>query len=120
MLLIFAEKAQGQELSVEYTSFLRLADSCYFARNYSASAKFYSQAFQSTDNKATVIDRYNAACSWALAGNADSAFVQLFRITKKGRFCEDVQLIKDKDLISLHLDHRWQELLLLVKANNTN
>ena len=62
-------------------------------------------------------DRYNSACSWALAGEADSSLVQLFRIAEKGNYTNLNHISVDPDLESLYGDSRWDEVISLVKAN---
>lgn len=62
-------------------------------------------------------DRYNAACSWALAGNSDSAFFNLNRAAFPGRYADYSHITTDTDLNSLHSDKRWQPLLAIVQQN---
>ncbi len=62
-------------------------------------------------------DRYNAACSWALAGNKDSAFFNLMRIATKSDFTGVSQLQQDNDLDALRSDKRWDELMAIVQQN---
>ena len=62
-------------------------------------------------------DRYNAACSWALAGNSDSAFFNLNRVATAGKYANYRHLTTDADLNSLHSDKRWQPLLTIVQQN---
>jgi hypothetical protein len=52
----------------------------YKTKEYLQSAEKYSEAF-AFEKKVANIDRYNAACSWALANN-DSLFSQLFIIAE--------------------------------------
>ncbi len=77
----------------------------------------YSEAFQLCGNKGMWYDRYNAACSWALAGKPDSAFVQLYIIAMDGSLADTKILSTDKDFVSLHSDKRWDEILEQVKVN---
>ena len=103
--------------SDSYQALIRDAESFYDARDYSASARAYADAFQSTGDLATTNDRYNAACSGALAGNPDFAFVQLQRIANKAGFSNLAHLSTDTDLASLHTDPRWPTLLESVRQN---
>lgn len=58
---------------------------------------------------------YNAACSWALAGEADQGFRNLDRAVKAG--WDDLKNLKtDADLTSLHTDRRWPRLLRKAEA----
>lgn len=110
---IFAQS--GDE---NYKNLILKADSLYFAKEYLQSAKQFSTAFAQNNDRGLVNDRYNAACSWALSNNSDSAFYQLFRIAEKGNFKDYFNLTNDPDLKSLHIDKRWQELVNKVKANH--
>jgi hypothetical protein len=67
-----------------------------------------------------VKDRYNAACSWALANYPDSAFFQLNRISSKGNYMNYNAIISDSDLNSLHNDNRWEPILDAIKKNKKN
>jgi len=63
-----------------------------------------------------VSDPYNAACSYALAGDADAAFAALDVALEMG-FAQAQQLAGDSDLESLHSDARWQAALDACAAN---
>ena len=110
--------AQGDQL--QYSDYIALADSLYEAKNYPASAQAYTSAFKANGWKGNANDRYNAACSWSLAGVADSAFYNLERIAEKLNFKNPDQLLEDEDLTSLHSDKRWLKLLDRVKENKRN
>lgn len=108
--------AIGQNNYQKYDSFVKRADSLYQLKDYKSSALAYSEAFKSIGWIGTYKDRYNAACSWALAGVADSAFFQLNRIAPKN-FIDYGQITTDQDLKSLHEDKRWKPLLEVIKQN---
>lgn len=108
----------GQNIPDEYNHFVKIADSLYTAKDYRNSADKYSRAFEANGWKATSNDRYNAACSWALAGVPDSAFFQLERIVDKANFTDYEHVISDPELNSLHIDRRWKPLLEKIKQNN--
>ena len=99
---------------MKYKELVRKADSLYEAKNYKESAQTYSAAFETFNWKGYVNDRYNAACTWALAGNADSAFFNLERIVSKGLYTDSDHVATDEDLASLHGDPRWTPLITLV------
>jgi hypothetical protein len=103
--------------SAEYLGQIKKADSLYKVKDFKNSAIAYSFAFKSNGWRGLTNDRYNAACSWALAGNADSAFFQLERIANKVNFSNYSHLMTDSDLNNLHSDRRWKPLLDLVKQN---
>lgn len=92
------------------------ADSLYQAGKYEASAWTYSSAFKANGWKGSSYDRYNAACSWALAKQPDSAIFYLQRAVLGG-YNNYSHISKDKDLVSLHEDKRWKQVLEDVKAN---
>lgn len=93
------------------------ADSLYRKKNFPASAEKYREAFMVFEGKAYPKDRYNAACSYALAGNADTAFYHLFRLARDSKYNACDQLAHDTDLVSLHSDTRWNELVAIVSVN---
>ncbi len=113
--LILTRFSFGQ--NAEYTSLVRKADSLYNAGNYKVSASTYSAAFKANSWMGIADDRYNAACSWALANNADSSFFQLNRIATKANYMNYGHITTDPDLNSLHNDNRWKPLLDLIKQN---
>ena len=107
--LIVACNAFSQD--TEYNAFVTTADSLYRIQNYRESAIEYSKAFKTFGWKGYLVDRYNAACSWALANEVDSALFQLNIITKKMNYKDYNDIVTDPDLTSLHSDKRWNELL---------
>lgn len=120
LLVLFAtlhKYSLCQEVSADYLNYIKKADSCYLIKDYLNSGIYFTKAFQSNSDMAKVIDRYNAACSWAMSGKLDSAFFQLNRIATKGNFKRYDALINDKDLMVLHDDKRWDTLILIVKKN---
>lgn len=114
-LLIFnLSFGQYQE---KYSELIKEAWSLYQTKDYKQSAEKYSEAFSTERNNAKTSDRYNSACSWALAKEIDSSFIQLFKIAKFGNYKNYNHIIKDSDLSLLHNDKRWNEVLSLVKIN---
>ena len=107
----------GQNIIKEYPDLIRKADSLYKAKDYKNSAIKYADAFKANGGKGVTNDRYNAACSWALASVADSAFFQLDRIATLANYTNYGHIIKDTDLVSLHNDPRWKPLLEKIKQN---
>ncbi|NVO32592.1 DUF6624 domain-containing protein [Hymenobacter lapidiphilus] len=91
------------------------AGDAYSAKSYAESGKLYDQAFAQRPAQSSATDFYNAACSWAQAGNATKAFQYLDRATGAG--WENVAHAKqDGDLMSLHADKRWQPMLSKLEA----
>jgi hypothetical protein len=115
-LLMVVNVAFGQNKG-EYTRLIDEAFQLYQNKEYLKSGKKYAEAFARNGNKGLLDDRYNAACSWALANNTDSAFVLLFLIANKGNFSDYDQLINDNDLKPLYHDSRWEEILSITKSN---
>ncbi len=107
----------GQSASQNYSDLIQKADSLYHARDYQNSAYTYSSAFKTVGWKGNSSDRYNAACSWALANNPDSAFSNLYYITNSLSYSNYGHIKGDLDLKLLHNDKRWIELLESVKSN---
>ena len=101
----------------QYKTLIHQGDSLYDVKQFRKSAEKYSAAFISHGNRGSVNNRYNAACSWALANESDSAFVQLFKIAIKGNYLDYDHIIVDEDLKSLYTDERWSEVVAIVKAN---
>ena len=105
---------QNQE---KYTELIKEALKLYDEKEYLMSAQKYAEAFIAFGGKGIVNDRYNAACSWALASEADSAFVQLFKIAQNGNYTNLGHIITDTDLNILHNDKRWNDVIEIVKSN---
>ena len=101
----------------EYIRLIDEAYKLYQNGEYLKSGKKYAEAFAANVNKGLLDDRYNAACSWALANETDSAFALLFLIVKKGNYTDYDQLINDNDLKPLYNDSRWEEIKSIIKSN---
>lgn len=89
----------------------------YDEEEYLKSGRRYNEAFEVLGTKSNATDRYNAACSWALANKVDSSFVQLFKVAKEGNYINYDHISTDSDLENLHNDKRWDKVLKQVKAN---
>ncbi len=98
-----------------YFVWIKSADSLFKIPNYPLAAKHYSQAFKNFEGKGFMSDRYQAACAWAMAGIADSAFFQLEKIVWKGKFDEYFRIVADTNLVSLHTHTRWEPLVTQVR-----
>lgn len=112
----FGVFSQAQDI-VKYNELVAEASRLYDAGDFLHSAQKYADAFVALGNKGTADDRYNAACSWALANEADSAFVQLLKIARDANYTNYDQLNEDPDLKSLYSDPRWEKVKMLVKIN---
>ena len=101
----------------EYTRLVKEAHALYKAKEYKKSALTYVAAVKANGGMGYVSDRYDAACSWALAGSADSAFFNLNRVATVGMYADYRHITTDGDLNSLHTDTRWKPLLNIVQKN---
>jgi len=86
-------------------------------KDYKKATLLYGEAFKINSGKAFYPDRYNAACSNAMAGYKDSAFYQLFKIAELYNYSDYDTLVKEPNLLSLHEDKRWNQVLARVKQN---
>ncbi|MNU77813.1 hypothetical protein D3C71_673960 [compost metagenome] len=100
-----------------YDSLVTLAFGLYEIKEFKASAEKFAEAFVFLGEKTYPEDRYNAACSWALAGESNAAFEQLFKITESGYYSNLSHISSDSDLNSLHKDKRWKKVIQLVTNN---
>ncbi|MFB6343906.1 DUF6624 domain-containing protein [Saccharicrinis sp. FJH62] len=106
----------GQD-SEKYSELIKTALNLYESKDFLKSGEKYSEAFVALGGKGMLYDRYNAACSWALANKPDSAFVQLFKIAHNGNYTDYGHITTDTDLNSLHNDERWTKVIEIVKTN---
>ena len=116
-LLVTTTLVFGQSIPKEYYRSIKSADSLYDLNEFKMSAQKYTAAFKANGWKATPTDRYNAACTWALASVPDSAFYHLNRLATKSNYTNYSHITADSDLNSLHVDTRWKPLLEKVKSN---
>lgn len=102
--------------SDQYTILIKEAQAAYSAQRYAESAHRYNEAFRLRGGSGDRADHYDAACSWALAAQPDSAFHQLWAAARMG--LRNLRHLKtDADLIALHHDARWPTLVAEVQAN---
>lgn len=113
-VLLSAQLAQAQTAS--FAALNSQAMGAYHDKHYAEAGKLFDQAFRDRKGQPGAGDYYNAACAWALAGNADQAFRYLDQATAAG--WENVaHLRQDSDLNALHADRRWQPMLGRLQAN---
>lgn len=113
-LFSFSQKVAPKE----YLDLIYKAESAFLKKDYKASTLAYSAAFKAGKYKIYSYDFYNAGCAWALAGNPDSAFVNLSRIVNAGVYKDYNHITNDFDLLSLRQDKRWIPLIKKVLSNN--
>jgi hypothetical protein len=104
--------------SKRYFTYIEKGDSLYKAGQFIQSAQMYSTAFASFQGKIFENDRYNAARSWAMANEPDSAFGHLERIVYKDRYSAHFRMSADTAFNSLHNNIRWQNLIDTAKARS--
>lgn len=88
------------------------AGAAYEAKDFDNAAKLYVAAAQAGPAKAT--NHYNAACSYALAGQTDAAFRELQASIDTGLSGDTPA--DDSDFASLHRDPRWLPLISRFEA----
>jgi len=115
VLIVFCN-LQAQD-EAKYQQLITEAEKLYDQKEFKNSAAKYTEAFVALGNKGYINDRYNAACSYALSNQIDSAFVQLLKIGNGGHYTNYKHLLRDTDLSSLYEDPRWEEVKKYVKAN---
>jgi hypothetical protein len=116
-IILLTTMTFGQNIPKEYFDLVKIADSLYNTKDFRKSADKYSEAFKANGWKGLSNDRYNAACSWALASAPDSAFFQLDRIATLMNYLNYGHITSDPDLNSLHNDNRWKPLIEKIKQN---
>jgi hypothetical protein len=100
-LLLAPTLAFGQEAAPDP------AYQAYEAKDFARAAALFVAQARDADDKSGAL--YNAACSYALAGDEEAAFVQLQAAIDAG--LDGANPASDPDLASLHDDPRWQPLL---------
>ena len=105
------------QVARQYGELVQEAFALYEQKEFRASAERYTTAFEANGWKGAQGDRYNAACSWSLAGVPDSAFFQLQRIVQLMDYANLKHISTDPDLVSLYVDPRWTALIDQVRAN---
>lgn len=120
IVLLTASMAYGQNMG-KYAELVKEASALYEAKEFEKSAQQYKAAFDEIEGKAYPNDRYNAACSYALAKDPENAFFHLFRLAESVvKYRNYNHITNDSDLDGLHLDERWGQLIALVKANKAD
>lgn len=102
---------------IKYTKQSIRATALYDDKEYLQSGLAYDSLFMLNDGRGSKGDKYDAACSWALAGNNDKAFFYLNKVTTENKYTDLFHLLSDTDLSSLHTDKRWQKLINAVTIN---
>ena len=101
----------------KYSNLVNEAQKLYEKEDYLKAGQKYSEAFKVISIHPEYGDRKNAACAWTQANVPDSAFVQLVKIAHDSTFISYNNLMTIQDLIVLHSDKRWGEIIGMVKSN---
>lgn len=97
-----------------FDELIKNGDNFYEEEKYLESANEYNKAFELHEGNSG--QYYNAACSWALAGDTTQALKYLNLSADKGwKNLKDIK--KDKDLQGLHSIQEWSRVLEKVQAN---
>ncbi len=109
LLFVIAVTAPVVNASDNVQDLIKKANTLYLQGKYVDAAGAFEQAVKLGKVKPDVY--YNMACCWALAGETDKAFNALKAAPLQDLcgFYDDLK--KDRDLISLHSDGRWPELM---------
>lgn len=109
-LLLFSLFIFGQDPS----SLLSEANSLYEQKEFEKSGIAYEKALSITTGSAS--DYYNAACSWALAGNTEKGLSFLNLAAVNGWSNLD-HVKRDSYLYSLHGENEWTDILEKIQSN---
>ena len=101
----------------DYRQLHHTADSLSRQKDYYPAARIYLQSATAADFKSQrASGLYDAACSYSLAGNKDSAFIALHQSIDAG-YNNLSHLLTDKDLEALHGEKEWRPLVQSVKPD---
>lgn len=101
----------------KYNEYIDEADNLYDEQKFKESAAFYSKAFFEWGGSGYIIDFYNAACTYSLAKEADSAFKYLNIAIVYGKETDMTDFNHDKDFDFIRADKRWKKSMKKIKAN---
>lgn len=103
--------------NAKYTVHSSRAYRFYDEKKYLKSALSYDSLFNLYKWQGLRSDKYNAACSWTLAGNIEKAFSYLNMAVIDDKWVNLAHILSDSDLNALHSDKRWEHLINKVKSN---
>ena len=99
--------ALGQDATA---GLVKQAEAAYHAKHFRESADLYARVIPLVQDSDRAGVEYNLACSQALAEDRASAFDTLDHAVEDG-YTDRKDTEADTDLVSLHADPRWQQLL---------
>jgi hypothetical protein len=100
-----------------YFSLTQRANSLFIDNKFMQASTFFEAAISGNNNLGKVKDRYTLACCYARINKLDSAFAQLFIISKSTQFFDLQKISSEKHFESLKTDKRWDELIQKIKQN---
>ena len=106
------------EESRKYNSLISKADSSYMQQNYQEAERYFTHAFD-FKNYVRGQHLYNAACVASLAGHKDTAFWFLEERMKAEPEWYSLNIETDKDLLPIHDDVRWNEIMNAMHERQT-
>ncbi|MFY7813905.1 MAG: tetratricopeptide repeat protein [Chryseobacterium taeanense] len=110
-------KDKNTPIYIQYSKLTNEAYNFYLQKKFQDALVLYNQAIKENNGFGKITDRFNLACCYAKLNNSDSAFSELFRIAKSGKFYDIQGLNFEPNLKSLHKDARWTSLLSIVDKN---
>jgi hypothetical protein len=119
LIILFTNQAYSQ-LNDNYVKNIKLADGLYKKKLYKVAASTYSMTFQLNGGKGMVLDRYKAACCYAMSLNSDSSFLNLYRIVEYGHFVDYSKCLEEESFKSLYNDSRWIKIIELMKKKEVD
>lgn len=120
LCLLLATDTHAQE-DDSYTRLAQQATTYYRNQDFKRAAQTLESAIALKGKNAGYTEVFNAACSWAMAGDADNAFKHLNYLAAAVMSDPQEYLYKqnqdplfymfDDDLAPLHADKRWNEMI---------
>jgi hypothetical protein len=105
------------QVEKKYSDLVVEAQKLYLDKDYQKAALKYSALFSSYPDLIQPNDKINAACSWSMVPEPDSAFKQLISLSKNETFQYFSTLNLHPDLKNLQADKRWDEVINRIKQN---
>jgi len=116
LIFISCGTASGQLFGPAYANAIKTADSLYKIKKFKQAALVLSESFQKNGNLAYAPDRHKLACCYALDSQPDSAFLNLFKIAKRGGDEDREKILNATALKSLHSHRDWLQLTKLITS----
>lgn len=109
-LLLFSALSLGSAFAQTAQELSTQANAAYDQKHYTESVALYEKFLLKADPEDLANAQYNAACSYALIPDKDSA-LRLFAGAIENGYLDADHMKVDTDLASLHGESRWQALL---------